>query len=408
MKKRWRVVALGICMAMLTCACSTQAEKEDTSSTQQDGEKKETAEEKAEKAKQAKLDLINPAAYGNVDGLELEKGTYLSIIGKGSSETYWKTIKAGAEDAVADLNKELGYEGSDKIKVVYSGPGKSDDVDEQVSILDEELDRYPAALAIAIVDSKSCEVQFDLATMNGIPLITFDSVGNYQGIMASVMTDNAKASTEVATHMVESLGDAGQVVVIAHDSKSLTSQERVNNFIAEIQNNHPNMSVAGPYYMDQIDDIKKTIAEQQLDIVPVEGQELDEEQQTALDDAIAQITDEDIYNYILEMNPDVKGIFATNGDTTMQALTACEGKDMKDVVIMGYDADQEEIDAMKDGRIAGIIVQNPYGMGYATVVAEARCALNMGNEANVNTGYTWVTPDNIEDRTVQDILYAEK
>ena len=53
MKKRWRVVALGICMAMLTCACSTQAEKEDTSSTQQNGEKKETAEEKAEKAKQA-------------------------------------------------------------------------------------------------------------------------------------------------------------------------------------------------------------------------------------------------------------------------------------------------------------------------------------------------------------------
>ena len=47
----------GICMAMLTCACSTQAEKEDTSSTQQNGEKKETAEEKAEKAKQAKLDL---------------------------------------------------------------------------------------------------------------------------------------------------------------------------------------------------------------------------------------------------------------------------------------------------------------------------------------------------------------
>ena len=111
---------------------------------------------------------------------------------------------------------------------------------------------------------------------------------------------------------------------------------------------------------------------------------------------------------LLEMNPDVNGIFATNGDTTMQALTACEGKDMKDVVIMGYDADQEEIDAMKDGRIAGMIVQNPYGMGYATVVAEARCVLNMGNEANVNTGYTWVTPDNIEDRTVQDILYAEK
>lgn len=406
MKKRWRVAALGICMAMLTCACNTQTKKENTSSAQPT-EKKETAEEKAEKVKQAKLDLIDPAAYGNIDGLELDKGTYLSIIGKGSSETYWKTIKAGAEAAVDDLNKALGYEGSDKIKVVYSGPGKSDDVDEQVSILDEELDRYPSALAIAIIDSKSCEVQFDLATMNGIPIVTFDSVGNYQGIMASVMTDNTKASTEAATHMAESLGDEGQVVVIAHDSKSLTSQDRVSSFVAEIQNNHPNMTVAETYYMDQTDDLKKTIAEQQLNIVPVEGQELDEEQQTALNDAINKITEEDIYNYILEANPDVKGIFATNGDTTMQVLTACEGKDMNDVVIMGYDADQEEIDALKDGRIAGMIVQNPYGMGYATVVAEARCVLNLGNEANVNTGYTWVTPDNVENEAVQNILYAE-
>ena len=222
MKKRWRVAALGICMAMLTCACSTQTEKADTSSTQQNGEKKETAEEKAEKAKQAKLDLINPAAYGNVDGLELEKGTYLSIIGKGSSETYWKTIKAGAEDAVTDLNKELRYEGSDKIKVVYSEYSKSADVWMTESVFwMKELDRYPAAfVAIAIVDSKSCEVQFDLATMNGIPLITFDSVGNYQGIMASVMTDNAKASTEVATYGGEPWRCRTRLFAVARDSKS--------------------------------------------------------------------------------------------------------------------------------------------------------------------------------------------
>ena len=43
-------------------------------------------------------------------------------------------------------------------------------MDEQVNILDEELSRYPAALAISIADAKACEVQFDQAGWNGTPI----------------------------------------------------------------------------------------------------------------------------------------------------------------------------------------------------------------------------------------------
>ena len=50
-------------------------------------------------------------------------------------------------------------------------------------------------------------------------------------------------------------------------------------------------------------------------------------------------------------------------------------------------------------------MQNPFGMGYATVVAAARASLDMGNEAVVNTGYTWVTKENLKTDEVQKILY---
>ena len=36
--------------------------------------------------------------------------------------------------------------------------------------------------------------------------------------------------------------------------------------------------------------------------------------------------------------------------------------------------------------------------------ASARAALNMGNEAFVNTGYVWVTKQNLNDEAVQSIL----
>ena len=59
----------------------------------------------------------------------------------------------------------------------------------------------------------------------------------------------------------------------------------------------------------------------------------------------------------------------------------------------------------ENGEIDGLIVQNPFGMGYAAVVAAARTVLEAGNEAVVNTGYVWVDSENMEDEAVQPFLY---
>lgn len=410
MKRRWQVAAVCVSVMLFAAGCGTQTEKEasdsQTEHTEEMKEKEETPEEAAEAAKQAKLGAISPSAYGNIEGLELEPGTYFSVIGKSESEEYWSQVKAGVEAAVSDLNEALGYEGSDKIKVVYSGPKESDDVDEQVNILDEEMARYPSALAIAIIDSQSGNVQFDLATQNGIPIVTFDSKSSYQGIMAHVTTDNTKAATEAAVHMAEALEEEGQVLIISHDSKSLTSKERVDGFVSEIQNNHPGMSVTETYYMDDLDAFRKTIAMERAENTGAEAGS-GETEQTVTDEEIQAVTDEEVYEYIFEQNPDIQGIYATNGACVTKMAELCEQKELDDVVIMGYDADAEEIQALEDGKVAGLIVQNPYGMGYATIVAEARSVLSLGNEAVVDTGYTWVTSENLEEKEVQRMLYAE-
>ena len=59
----------------------------------------------------------------------------------------------------------------------------------------------------------------------------------------------------------------------------------------------------------------------------------------------------------------------------------------KKVKVIGFDANDDEIQDLNAGTVDGLIVQNPFGMGYATVVAAARASLDMGNEAVVNTGY---------------------
>ena len=44
------------------------------------------------------------------------------------------------------------------------------------------------------VDSGACEVQFDLAAENGIPIVAFDSGIDYQNIVSMIDTDNTTAA----------------------------------------------------------------------------------------------------------------------------------------------------------------------------------------------------------------------
>ena len=387
MKKRWMTItAVVMATTFMICACGKQQEQT-TTFTGKETEKPEY---------QGNLNAISPAAYNNVEGLNLEPGTYISIIGKDDSSSYWTNVKKGVMQAADDLNKELGYKGSDKIKVTYNAPAKSEDIDEQVNILDEELSRYPDAVGIASIDSAACSVQFDLATANGIPVISLDSGNEYKGIQCIVKTDNEDAARTGAYKLANEIGDEGQVILVVHDSNSETAKERAKSFEEEIKNNYPSVSIVETIYCDKLDDLKKKIAVEK-------DPNMSEDLQKA---AVEKMTDDEVMQYYFEKYPDLKGVFGTNESSTIFALEALQKTELAGkVALVGFDISEEQTAAMKNGEISGLVVQNPFGMGYASVVAAARTVLQSGNEAVVDTGYIWVTKDNLEDESIQNMLY---
>ena len=387
MKKRWMTItAVVMATTFMICACGKQQEQT-TTFTGKETEKPEY---------QGNLNAISPAAYNNVEGLNLEPGTYISIIGKDDSSSYWTNVKKGVMQAADDLNKELGYKGSDKIKVTYNAPAKSEDIDEQVNILDEELSRYPDAVGIASIDSAACSVQFDLATANGIPIISLDSGNEYKGIQCIVKTDNEDAARTGAYKLANEIGDEGQVILVVHDSNSETAKERAKSFEEEIKNNYPSVSIVETIYCDKLDDLKKKIAVEK-------DPNISEDLQKA---AVEKMTDDEVMQYYLKKYPDLKGVFGTNESSTIFALEALQKTELAGKVsLVGFDISEEQTAAIKNGEIAGLVVQNPFGMGYASVVAAARTVLQSGNEAVVDTGYIWVTKDNLEDESIQNMLY---
>ncbi len=416
MKKRLiAAVSLAVCAAMGICACSAQ-----------DTDDVFTGEQNQVPEWQPKLSMISPAVYGTVDDLDLEPGTYISVIGKMENSPYWKQVQAGVQQAADDMNERLGYTGDDKIKVLFNAPADNEDIDEQVNILDEEMSRYPDVIAIASIDEDSSAVQFDLAIGNGISIVAFDSGNSYQGIQCTCMTDNAEAAAAGAQKLCGAMGESGEAALIVQDSVSGNARERAEAFRNELSASHPGVTLVETIYMDQLDEMKRQAAAEELGVTAeelaawteaasglgsdAENEEgMSEEARTRLEDidSIAGgMSDEEAVAYYLSKHSDLKGCFGTNADAVMLGLeTLRHMEKTEDIALAGFDTGKEQVQALKNGEIDGLIVQNPFGMGYAAVVAAARTVLEIGNEAVVDTGYTWVDQENMEDESVQGMLY---
>lgn len=387
MKIKWKSLISIMCIGLMLGGCGKAVKPSEESSGNPDRE--------PENVRQGNLDVLHPSAYSNVEGLDLEPGSYISIIGKTSGQEFWDEIKAGAKQAEEDINKQLGYTGDQRIKVNYSAPAKGENIEDQINILDEELARNPVAVGMAIIDSTACQVQFDLASENGIPIVAFDSGSDYQYIQAMCSTDNHAMGAGAAVKLSSMIDNAGETAVFVHDSDSTSGKERENGFIQELQENYPDETNVVIYHMDELEEISKVVAAEK-NALKQEGEE----------DILAEnLTQEDIIQYFLEKNPNIKGCFATNVDTTQALVRTLDKMQRKDIKVVGIDGGKEQMTALKEGKIDGLYIQNPYGMGYAAVISAARASLGIGNEAVIDSGMIWVTKKNMNSKEIKGMLY---
>lgn len=387
MKKRWiPVLALLGAVSMMT-ACGKEEKKEEVKEPTQ-------VEQPVDKENQEKLDMINSDVYTNVRGLSLQPGSTISLIGRLNNTAYWKTLRQGAEDAVAEINAKLGYEGADKIRLVYSAPEEEDGIDEQVNILDEELSRYPSALAIAAVDEGAYVTQFDLATENGIPIVAVDTGTDYYNIASLVETDNEKAAKKAADQLAGMMDESKKVIVVVQDKRSTTAIERKKAFRKQMKNKHPEVEIVEVFHLNAADDIQEEMRKKL-------GVEVDENEE----DVVTEYTNEEVMQYLLEKHPDVEAVYMTTESCAEVACGVIDKMGLEDLKVVGFDGGEEQMKRLENGQIDGLIVQNPYGIGYATVVASARAILRQGNESVVDTGYVWVTTENMNDELISKQIY---
>jgi ribose transport system substrate-binding protein len=78
-----------------------------------------------------------------------------------------------------------------------------------------------------------------------------------------------------------------------------------------------------------------------------------------------------------------------------------EGK----LVVIGYDAGKQQLDAVRSGVEAGAITQDPIGIGYKSVEAAVKAIKGEQLPKTIDTGFHWYDKTNVESSDIKPLLY---
>ena len=286
---------------------------------------------------------------------------YIPVISKGFQHQFWQAVKLGAERAATDLNVEITFE----------GPESEAMVDKQVEMFQTALDKNPAAICLAAVDSQAFQPLLEKAKAANVPVIGFDSGVESDIPVTTAATDNIAAAALAADKMAELIGGEGEIGVIVHDQTSRTGIDRRDGFVNSIKEKYPNITIVDVQYGG--------------------GDHL----KTA-----------DLAKAMIQANPDIKGFFGGNEGSAIGVLLAVKELGMEgDIVVIGYDSGKDQIDAIKAGTMAGAITQDPIGIGYKCVEAAVKAVNGETLPKFIDTGFHWYDKTNIDDPTIAPLLY---
>lgn len=112
---------------------------------------------------------------------------------------------------------------------------------------------------------------------------------------------------------------------------------------------------------------------------------------------------------VLERDPEVVGIFATNTFGAQGAGAAVENAGLGGAVEVSlFDASPFNVDLLRQGVVTQVIAQKPADMGFfavVTAVADHRGVTSY--PTRIPTGYAVMTPDNVDDPDIARFIYTE-
>ena len=297
------------------------------------------AETTAAETEAAEAGEETAAAEEGAAAVEGSVGLSLSTL----NNPFFVTLSDGAEAKA----KELGVD----LIVVDAG----DDSAKQTSDIEDLISKNIAVLIVNPVDSDAVAPAVEDAIEKGIKVIAVDRVVNGVDVDCSIASDNVAGAKMAADYLVELAGEGAKTAEL----------EGVNGASATIDRGEGFHSVA----------------DEKLDVVA---------SQTANFNRAEGMT---VLENMLQANPDIQCVFAHNDE---MALGAIEAIGDKEIIVAGFDATDDAIEAVKEGTMAATVAQQPDLMGATAVETATKLMAGETVEKTLPVEVSLITKDNVE------------
>ena len=285
-----------------------------------------------------------------------DKAYIIAVIPKGTTHEFWKAINAGAFKA----RDELAAQGT-KVNVIWKGPLKEDDRDQQIQTVENFTTRRVHGIVLAPLDSQALVRPVNNAVRSKVPVVIFDSGLKSENYVSFVATDNYKGGVLAAEHLGKLLDGKGNAILLRYAVGSASTEEREAGFLDTLKKKFPDIKlVSSDQYAGPTRETSYTASQ----------------------------------NLLNRHGREVNGIFCPNENSTIGMTKALRdiGRAGGKVKMVGFDAGSQSVADLKSGDVQGLVVQNPVFMGYKAVLTLVEHLQGKPVEKRIDTGVVLVTP----------------
>ena len=228
---------------------------------------------------------------------------------------FFVSLRKGAED-------EAKKEGVTLITV----DAQNDPAKQQASV-EDLIQKKVSVILINPTDSSAVANVVKEATDKGIKVISLDRSVNGAEVSSHIASDNKAGGKMAADFLVNKLGGKGNVVELQGIPGSSAANERGAGFDTEVD------AKGGV----------KVVTRQPADFDRAKGPSVMEN--------------------IIQSNKDIQGVFAQNDEMALGAVKALQAAGLKNVAVVGFDATDDAIAAVKGGTMSATVQQQPELIG---------------------------------------------
>ncbi len=288
----------------------------------------------------------------------------IAVIPKGTTHEFWKSIHAGARKAADEL----------AVEVIWQGPQKEDDRQMQIQVVQNFISRGVDAIVLAPLDARSMVGPVEAAVRRGIPVIIIDSDLESEAQSSFIATNNYEGGRMGGRYLAELIGGEGNVVMLRYQEGSASTTNRERGFLSALEEHAP-------------------------------------EADLLVDNMYAGATMEralQVSQNILNRFSEIDAIWTPNESSTQGMLRALQTSGRAgEIELVGFDVNETLLAALRQGTLDGLVVQDPFSMGYEGVTAAAAAARGESVEPRIDTQSVLVTRDNVDDPEIRSLLHPD-